>query len=1002
MESSHFPGYSQCVACSQLIPVKETRQHILSCRPGSSIEKKSCPLCSQQVSIKEYQEHIRICDQQKNPPLNSCLSSNKNTCPNCDNFLDNLTNNCRLCDNNYDNNIGGYSTPRAQTPPSPQTVLEESMEINSFKQERKKRCILCSKDIDQSDYENHVSICSDNNSEIIKTSSRIQATFNEKQTKRCVLCSEEIDKYEYEDHVSFCSNDHTPILINNHVLNRTKDSNGKSTSYKNDQNQLILANKKTKKRCILCSKDIDQSAYEDHVGSCSDDNHHFNQRSKMNLSTENSFSKNQFSKDNLTISSRCSTSKKQRPRKECILCFELISEEEYEEHIGNCSTEQSNNQHLNINKNKYSKQNNDKNSCTICSKSFDRSEYINHIQSCSPSSSIDSSSGNHRHQTTFNYIEKDNKSHSKASSDVIKKSRKDCFVCFKPIDLSQYENHVLECVAQTDHHLPNSLTRKNLKCLTCNCSINKNDGLYREISCHSHHNHCLVCLQRSMEEFVRNGETPVCHKRLCDYQLSKYDISLIPLERRLSDRLLKLVKGQQRPFCSKCRFYVDLNEHFDEHIELCDDLIPCEYCQLPYLFKQLENHARQCQHDPTSQNEKLANFILTRTKYPFTKDQIRLFIQEQKKNSLSSLDSWSIIEALAVFGPIFPIEIPTRDCDICMEARPYDDIYVFDCADSHKSCYSCYYQSCQAKMSNGEILTCAICTNPLRDGELNQLRISKEELKKILEYQMRKTFDAYSNRTRGIVKCPNQECSWIAEAEDPNERFRVVCPPCNKEFCSLCNQQYHYRTTCDQLPQITQRWFFWCQTERNRYLTMRAEQDTAYAAQLADFNRKNTENENRNRDLRRRYEELMHDEKYKQENCRLCPSCKRVVQRLEGCDSMICGQDAHGGNVQSGCGAKFNWAQAQQYAAAATNQPRQTIVDLPKPENPVVHHDGVKCDHCQNDVIGIRFDCVHCPSLTFCEKCEQQLTLDHSTENQFLQQQQHVFKLIMVPQEEAN
>ncbi|CAF3450154.1 unnamed protein product, partial [Rotaria sp. Silwood2] len=88
--------------------------------------------------------------------------------------------------------------------------------------------------------------------------------------------------------------------------------------------------------------------------------------------------------------------------------------------------------------------------------------------------------------------------------------------------------------------------------------------------------------------------------------------------------------------------------------------------------------------------------------------------------------------------------------------------------------------------------------------------------------------------------------------------------------------------------------------QRNRYSTMRAEQDSAYAAQLADFNRKNTENENRNRDLR------------------------HLVERLEGCDSMIRGQDAHGGNVQSGCGAKFNWAQAQQYtaAAAATNQPR--------------------------------------------------------------------------------
>jgi aspartate carbamoyltransferase regulatory subunit len=99
-------------------------------------------------------------------------------------------------------------------------------------------------------------------------------------------------------------------------------------------------------------------------------------------------------------------------------------------------------------------------------------------------------------------------------------------------------------------------------------------------------------------------------------------------------------------------------------------------------------------------------------------------------------------------------------------------------------------------MSNGEILTCGLYTNPLRDGELNQLRVSDEEIKKIRDYQMKKTLDAYSNHTHGIIKCPNQNCSWIAEAEDPTQRFKVQCRLCEREFCSLCNQEYHYRTKC--------------------------------------------------------------------------------------------------------------------------------------------------------------------------------------------------------------
>jgi hypothetical protein len=126
---------------------------------------------------------------------------------------------------------------------------------------------------------------------------------------------------------------------------------------------------------------------------------------------------------------------------------------------------------------------------------------------------------------------------------------------------------------------------------------------------------------------------------------------------------------------------------------------------------------------------------------------------------------------------------------------------------------------------------------------------------------------------------------------------------------------------------------------------MRSEEDATYTDQLNNYNKQNKENDSRNRDLRRRYEELMNDEQYKVQNCRLCTSCQRVVQRIEGCDAMICGQDAHGGNLQSGCGAKFNWTQAQPYTASAASQPRETTIELPRPENPVVHHNGVKLVH---------------------------------------------------------
>ena len=296
----------------------------------------------------------------------------------------------------------------------------------------------------------------------------------------------------------------------------------------------------------------------------------------------------------------------------------------------------------------------------------------------------------------------------------------------------------------------------------------------------------------------------------------------------------------------------------------------------------------------------------------------------------------------ALPGSIFPYEIPTRDCEICMNSHRYDDIYVFDCDDAHKVCYTCYQRSCRVKQRNREILTCALCPFPLKDGELNQLRLPPDELQQIRDHQTKAMFDLYSRRTRGMVKCPREACNWMAQAENPNARFLVQCGKCEHQFCSLCNEQYHYRSTCQQMPQITQRWFIWCQTERPRYLQMRAEQDAAYATQLADYNRQREENERRNQELQRRYNDLMQDEEYKVAHCRLCPSCHRVVERLEGCDAMVCGQDAHGGNVQSGCGTKFNWTQAEAYRASRTSRATDTLGDLPKPNHPLVHHQGVK------------------------------------------------------------
>ncbi|CAF4023079.1 unnamed protein product [Rotaria sordida] len=106
MERSHFPGYSRCVACQDLISDKHIRHHILNCRPRSLTDYKLCVLCNKQIPIKQHSQHVATCNQQED------TLPNKKNCPNCGNILDELNSHCQSCENN-DN---GYSTPRASTP----------------------------------------------------------------------------------------------------------------------------------------------------------------------------------------------------------------------------------------------------------------------------------------------------------------------------------------------------------------------------------------------------------------------------------------------------------------------------------------------------------------------------------------------------------------------------------------------------------------------------------------------------------------------------------------------------------------------------------------------------------------------------------------------------------------------------------------------------------------------------------------------------------------------
>ena len=159
-----------------------------------------------------------------------------------------------------------------------------------------------------------------------------------------------------------------------------------------------------------------------------------------------------------------------------------------------------------------------------------------------------------------------------------------------------------------------------------------------------------------MNAYIQSNTAPICHSTFCDYELSRHDVSCLPIESDTIKRLLTLIKSTQRPQCPLCLFYVNFDSMGDleRHAASCnsENLVPCEYCYCLYNINRLDEHARQCRNVPRPQQQQaLIDFILPRTKYPFTAQQIRVFIEHRKKSGLL-LDPHSIVDALVELGNI--------------------------------------------------------------------------------------------------------------------------------------------------------------------------------------------------------------------------------------------------------------------------------------------------------------------------------------------------------------
>lgn len=333
-------------------------------------------------------------------------------------------------------------------------------------------------------------------------------------------------------------------------------------------------------------------------------------------------------------------------------------------------------------------------------------------------------------------------------------------------------------------------------------------------------------------------------------------------------------------------------------------------------------------------------------------------------------------------------QIPTRDCGICLNNFKVTDMYTMDCPSAHRFCYECLRELTIHSINEHKSIICPdpSCKHILNEPELRiMLRAqgdqatTNELLTRYQEQTLKRTLESMKD---GIA-CPSTGCdNWII-ASSPGEREACTCNKCNFTFCSICKEAYHYRCECGEVNELTACWIAWNKGGREEF---NAQRRAEYARSTEEYDKQRKQHEQRVQELDQRFKEATKDEEWKAKNTKLCPHCRRAVEKLGGCDLMVCGRNYHGGDVQNGCGQIFRWSQALPYAPSqVTHLPSLGEFAAKAPQARGKDHGPFACDSCHKSIQGIRFSCIHCAMFDLCEECE--MRVQHPSK--------HVFRLCL-------
>eukprot|EP00927_Polykrikos_kofoidii_P040090 TRINITY_DN34328_c0_g1_i1.p1 TRINITY_DN34328_c0_g1~~TRINITY_DN34328_c0_g1_i1.p1 ORF type:complete len:1047 (+),score=155.89 TRINITY_DN34328_c0_g1_i1:48-3188(+) len=320
---------------------------------------------------------------------------------------------------------------------------------------------------------------------------------------------------------------------------------------------------------------------------------------------------------------------------------------------------------------------------------------------------------------------------------------------------------------------------------------------------------------------------------------------------------------------------------------------------------------------------------------------------------------------------------------ICRVCRDSQRARGWRCPNRHRYCRGCMTRWVEER----PLPTCPRegCSYRLGEHDLEDLRVNlaRREAFRALRLERALLVSQENAQSQMVVfRCPGAGCGAALIHGVGEARRRWICQCGAPPVCTGCGSEpYHYHAPCVAVQCLRARWQAWLHGGREAYRGLQRRAAREATAQHKAL-----------RETFDRQSELDRDEASKAENCRLCPRCLCVVEKVEGCNTMICGQTTDGKNRQLGCGQRFNWQTAKPYRAKPGLSRRPQVPSTACAgaiSGRGVRHLFTECALCGSGgkcIFGPRFRCIHCPSFSACMKCEERLPVDH--------QEGHVFQIM--------